>query len=240
MNRELDDATAEAAKRYAKTREFREKLIATFADPQEYPPEAHPLSIYMAGSPGAGKTEFSKQFIFLFEGKFPTKIVRIDADEIRPLLPQYSGENSWQVQGAAAIGVEKLYDSVLRNRQNIILDGTLARFEKAKDNIRRSIDKGRDQVVFFLYQEPLVAWEFTKKRELVEGRNIPRDAFIESFVCSRENADRIKWEFGTGVQLNVVIKNYQNDSQQIIMNVDTIDAYIPACYTREELGKLIV
>jgi predicted ABC-type ATPase len=240
MTGEPSDVVAEEAKRFAKTPEFREKLVATFADPHIFPPEDRPLSIYMAGSPGAGKTEFSKQFIALFEEKFSTKIVRIDADEIRALLPQYSGENSWQVQGAAAIGVEKLYDSVLRNRQHVILDGTLSRYEKAKDNIRRSIDKGRDQVIFFLYQEPNVAWEFTQKREKVEGRHIPRDAFIESFVSSRHNADRIKRELGASVQLNVVIKNYLNDSQRIIVDVDTIDTHIPVCYTREELEKIVV
>ncbi len=47
------------------------------------------IAIFMAGSPGAGKTEFSKRFINVLSriNSFGTSIVRIDGDEIRELLP---------------------------------------------------------------------------------------------------------------------------------------------------------
>lgn len=231
---------SEEAKAVAKSKEFRVLLISKFADPETYKPDAQPFSVYMAGSPGAGKTEFSKQLISSLESKFSTKIVRIDADEIRMLLPQYAGDNSWQVQGAAAIGVEKVYDFVLQNNQHVVLDGTLANFEKARDNIQRSIEKGRTQALFYLYQDPEIAWNFTKKRERVEGRNIPRDAFINSFLRSRENVERIKSEFGHAIQLNVVIQNYENDTSTVYTDIDSIDPYITKWYTREELEKIII
>src|SRR3989338_7167825 len=107
MNEE-EQKIAEEAKRFVKSKEFRRLLIQKFAEPKVYKADAHPVTILMAGSPGAGKTEFSKGIIEIFEGLFPTKIVRIDADDIRILLPQYTGSNSYVVHGAASLGVEKL------------------------------------------------------------------------------------------------------------------------------------
>lgn len=66
-------------------------LIETFANPKIYLEDAHPVSLFMAGSPGAGKTEISKRLI----EKFSNKPVRIDADEIRELIPGYTGANSY-------------------------------------------------------------------------------------------------------------------------------------------------
>ncbi len=44
--------------------------------------------------------------------KFKGGIVRIDADEIREIIPQYTGGNSDLVQGAASIGVDILHNHV--------------------------------------------------------------------------------------------------------------------------------
>ncbi|MBU6431262.1 MAG: zeta toxin family protein [Patescibacteria group bacterium] len=54
-------------------------LINKFAEKTKYPPDDNPVSIFMSGAPGAGKTEFSKNLINIFEDMFsPAKIVRID------------------------------------------------------------------------------------------------------------------------------------------------------------------
>ena len=78
------------------------KLICDkFANLEDYPASNRPFSFFMAGSPGAGKTEFSISFIKNLERldkKF--KIVRIDADEIRNILPLYNHKNSSIVQPA--------------------------------------------------------------------------------------------------------------------------------------------
>ena len=84
----------------------KKEIRKRFADPLVYPKSDHPVAVFMAGSPGAGKTEISKALIDLFE--VPT--VRIDADDIRNLLPGYTGGNSSLFQGAASIGVEKILD----------------------------------------------------------------------------------------------------------------------------------
>lgn len=97
-------------------------LIAQCANEVECLPDAKPTTVFMAGSPGAGKTEISKRFISRFEHK----PVRIDADEIRSICPGYTGQNANIFQKAASKGVHILYEYALKNDLNVILDGTFA------------------------------------------------------------------------------------------------------------------
>jgi ATP-dependent Clp protease ATP-binding subunit ClpA len=52
-----------------------------------YPPEQDPVSVFMAGSPGAGKTEASIALVNLFAD---TAILRIDPDELRSEFSDYA------------------------------------------------------------------------------------------------------------------------------------------------------
>lgn len=71
-----------------------------------YPPSDNPITIFMAGTPGAGKTEFSITLIETFGGSF----IRIDADEIRERMRPlgYNGLNADIFQDAANKGVNLL------------------------------------------------------------------------------------------------------------------------------------
>jgi len=72
----------------------------------------NPISVFMAGSPGAGKTEVSIGLI----DEFDDRPVRIDADEIRMLCPNYNGTNAHLFQKAASKGVDLLYDFTLAKK----------------------------------------------------------------------------------------------------------------------------
>ena len=164
---------SENAKKFIKKNKH--LLFEKFASGKVYQSNENPISLFMAGSPGAGKTEYSKRFI----ERFDSNIVRIDADEIREIIPQYNGANSDVVQGAASIAVDILYSYTLKNKYNLLLDGTFAKFEIVYRNIERSINKNREVAIHYIYQDPLVAWRFTKKREKLEGRRVPKKVFVE-------------------------------------------------------------
>lgn len=68
--------------------------------------------------------------------------------------------------------------------------------------------------VFYLYQDSLRAWEFTRKREEEEGRHVPKVAFIEAFFKAKENVNAVKKEFGKEVEINLVIKNFANGTEK--------------------------
>lgn len=230
MNRLSKDS--EDAKEFIKKN--KRLLFEKFASSKIYQPNENPISLFMAGSPGAGETEYSKRFI----ERFDSKIVRIDADEIREIIPQYNGANSDVVQGAASIAVDILYSYTLKNKYNLLLDGTFAKFEIAYRNIERSINKNREVAIHYVYQDPLVAWEFTKKREKLEGRMVPKKIFIESFLNAKNNVVRIKDIFKDKIKVYLIIKDYSNNIKESYFDVH-IDSYLKIKYSERKLNEIL-
>src|SRR3989338_729992 len=179
-----EDELRASAVTFAK--EHKEEIARILTDPYIYKPDGVPVSVFMAGSAGAGKTEFSKALLSLLEGERKHPVLRIDSDDFRTHVPGYTGENSHVFQGAVSIIAEKVHDHALSNRQTFIFDGTLSKYDKAVANIKRSLDKKRRVFIFYVYQHPSVAWRFTEAREKIEGRKIPKSAFIEQFIGARE------------------------------------------------------
>ena len=164
--------------------------------------------------------------------------MRIDADEIREWIPDHLSNDASVYQKASTDGVQKLYDHVLHERLNVVLDGTFA-YAGAAANVERSIKRHRKVEIYFLYQDPLVSWQFTKNRELEEHRNVPKDTFINAFFVSQENAYQAKQRFGRDIELNVVIKNFDTNLDSLNLNVDRVENHIPKRYTREELESIL-
>lgn len=219
----------------------KEKIAKILTDPTIYLPDVNPVSAFMAGSPGAGKTEFSKSLISILEGDKERRVIRIDGDEVRPLIPGYNGNNSCLFQGAVSLVVEKMHDIVLHQNQSFVLDGTFAKYEKAEDNIKRSLEHHRQVFIFYIYQKPEVAWKFTQAREEKEGRNIPKSAFIEQFLGARNTVNKIALNYKDNVTIFLVKKDFEkNDVEDIVVinkEKASIDAYIQERYTKEELDK---
>ena len=214
-------------------------LVSKFASDLLFPSAEHPISGFMAGSPGAGKTEFSKNLLSALGKNGLTNVVRIDADEIRLLLPGYNGKNASIFQYAASVGVEKLHDYVIKRNKHFILDGTLHDYDKAKANIDRSIVHGRLVMLYYVYQDPVVAWKFTKKREIQEGRCIPMDDFINQFLLARETVGRLIEEYRTKkekVEFVYIEKNIDdNKVEAVYPKVDQLDKLMPSKYSKEDL-----
>ena len=219
------------------------RIAKELTDPATYAPDIVPVSVFMAGSPGAGKTEFSKNLIAILEKNREHKIIRIDGDEIRPYIPGYTGSNSHLFQGAVSLIIEKMHDLVLSKRQSFVFDGTFAKYEKAVDNIRRSLVKHRLISIFYVYQKPEVAWKFTKAREEAEGRNIPKSAFVEQFFGARDVVNRIREEFGEEIIVFLVKKDFESNTVEGIVEIKqnnrSIDDYIQDRYTKEDLENLL-
>jgi len=218
----------------------KKKLVTMFACPSIFPPQEKPVSVFMAGSPGAGKTEFAKNFIKSFEEKDQKKVIHIDADEIRKILPGYNGKNSYLFQAACSIGIERIHDIALKNKQSFIFDGTFSNFKKSKENIERSLARGRKISIFYLYQNPLIAWKFTQKREKEEGRSIPKEIFIKQFFSAKENVEKVKEIFGNQVQVDFVEKDFYSNLKKVKMNIERIDSYVSVKYSEKDLKNKLL
>jgi len=209
-----------------------------FASIDLFPPVANPFSIFMAGAPGVGKTEFSKSFVEVYHGVDENnKIVRVDTDEIREIIPGYNGSNASLFQRAAALGIEYIIDSVQDKSQNILVDTTFCVREKAISNIKRALKRERNTGIFYLFQNPTVSWEFTKKREELERRAVPKSFFVEALFAAKDNVNNVKAVFGKMVNLSVVILDEHHNITLFKINIDNVDPYIKIPYTKEKLLK---
>lgn len=216
----------------------RKVIIEHFAGDDVCESTEEPVSIFMAGSPGAGKTESSIAIVEMLK-KRGDAIVRIDPDAIRMLIPQYTGRNTDAIKGASFLAVEKLYDYVLKADKSMILDSTFTPFRKIEGNVRRSLTKHRQTAIIYIDQDPLVAWHFTKEREKIEGRSIPQDFFIRTLFESRENVRKIKENYGDQITVHVIQKDYVKQTQRFIEDVEQIDDAVRIKYSVAALRELL-
>lgn len=216
-------------------RSNRKSIAKRLTDPAVFLPEDCPVSIFMAGSPGAGKTEASKELIAAVGGS----LLRIDPDELRNEFVAYDGSNAWLFQGAVSILVERVLDMAFKQSQSFLLDGTLSNYEKGKQNIERSLSKRRAVQILYVYQEPKQAWAFVQEREALEGRRIGVDAFVGQYFEARKVVNALKREFGKAIQVDLLMKNINGSHRFAKSNIDVIDNHIPEKYDPAALLQLL-
>lgn len=221
-------------------RKHKNEIAKRFTDPGVFLPDQEPVSVFMAGSPGAGKTEASKSLLSKLEKvEKGGKILRIDPDELRLEFEDYDGSNSWLFQSAVSILVDRIHDLALQQRQSFILDGTLSNYAKAEENIDRSLRKNRQVQIIYVYQTPERAWNFVQKREKKEGRKILPGQFIAQYFAARENVNNLKNRFGKDIRIDLILKEIDGSRKLYKAGVDQIDSHIPENYTKTDIEKVI-
>lgn len=226
-----DIALRDQAMRWAKAN--RKAIAAELCEP--HPSEEKPVSVFMAGSPGAGKTEASIALIKKFGGH----VVRIDPDELRARLPGYDGKNAALFQGAVSTLVSRVLDVAFNQEQSFVLDGTLTNLERSDENIQRALKKQRFVQILYVYQDPLQAWEFVQAREEADKRHVPVDEFISQYFRARTVVHELKQRRGSSIQIDLLVKNIDGADRVYHDNIDRIDGYVPEKYDPERLRRLL-
>ena len=236
MSLDANEQLAADANEFAKAN--RKHFARKFTDPAIFTPEECPVSVFMAGSPGAGKTEASHALIEQISSQGPA-VLRIDPDDLRQQFKGYNGSNAYLFQRAASILVERILDEAFGNSQSFILDGTLSSYSSAKKNIDRSLKKDRQVQLLYVYQEPFLAWDFVQKREAIEGRRIKPETFIEQYFAAREVVNRLKNEYGSAIKVDLLMKNIDNSNRFFEFGVQNIDYFIPERFSKAELEQTL-
>ena len=232
MESPAESLLIEAAVRWAKAN--RKAFARTVTAAEMFPGEKNPVAVFMAGSPGAGKTEASKALVSEL-GSF----LRIDPDEYRQAIPGYDGSNAWLMHRAVSYLVAAVLDRAFDLKQSFLLDGTLSSYDVAEKNVQRCLDKGWQVQMVYVYQEPSLAWQFVQARELVEGRNIPAERFVHQFFESRAVVDRLKMKFSKGIEVDVLLKNIDGSSGRYLDNVSSLKSTVPIHYTPDQVTKMV-
>lgn len=204
-------------------------------------------AVFMAGAPGAGKTEYCRRIVPRLESSgllstFGIKnILVIDPDDIRENIPGYIGEKAYCFQQAMYRRVCDIFNRLMSpkyEKRHFILDGTMSNYQRSKENITNVINKGGRVHIVFIYQNPETAWKNTQAREAESKRNVPRDVFIQAFVDSIDTVNKLKAEFNN-IDLTVAIRGVNLEDIDLHLQVQTIDSTIVKIYTTEQLDKLI-
>jgi UDP-N-acetylglucosamine kinase len=216
----------------------RTQICRRLTDKAVYLPEEAPVSVFMSGSPGAGKTESSKELVAsITDGD--VQVLRLDPDDLRIEFEDYDGSNSYLFQRAVVTLVERSMDYIFKNGQSFLLDGTLSSYHVAEKNIQRSLDKDRDVLIIFVYQRPELAWEFVNAREKVEGRKILPEHFVEQFFGSQLVIEALKDKFGKKIQVDLLMKDNDGSTRTYHSNVSSLKPYLKPNYTVEEVNKIV-
>ena len=206
----------------------KKKLLKDFASDEICPPsKKNSASFFMAGAPGAGKTETAISLIKLLN----VPAIRIDPDDIKKWIPEYQGKYSNIFHPASSLGVEKIYDYTLKKKKSIILDTTFADYEISYKNVLRSIGKNRVIFIFYVYQNPELSWSFTLKREQIEGRSVPKKVFEIAFRNSGINVVRIKKDFGDKIVICLIEKNLDATIKKFRVNIsaEELENFLKKC-----------
>lgn len=236
---EEEQAVSERAVAFAKLNRTRIARELTSLD--SYGSDEYPVSVFMAGSPGAGKTEVSKAFVKMMQAG-GSNALRIDPDDFREYFPEYTGRNSSLFQRGVTSIVERTLDLVYQQRQSFLLDGTLANIEVARRNISRALDKeNRSAQIIYVYQRPELAWEFVLAREKEDGRSIPCREFVRQFYAAKASVCALKREFSADVQVDVIIKDIDggNENVGIDLSASEIDGFVRQPYDHSQLYGIL-
>lgn len=216
-------------------KKYKKRIAREFVRTIPNEPSDNPSGIFTAGLPGAGKTEFTRELIKSLE----TPPLRIDMDEIAGLIEGYKPEIADKFRGGASIIMSRIYDEVIKNNINFVFDGTFSS-TNALRNLERAINHDYQIKLYYIHQEPTVAWQFTKDREVVEHRAIEREGFIETYFNLKKNLESL-CKLDKNVTISLIIKDRTNAVGQRIENVDSaIFDKLPNFLTEEELKAAII
>ncbi|MBQ6375466.1 zeta toxin family protein [Candidatus Saccharibacteria bacterium] len=200
-------------------------------------PEAEPAGIFMAGLPGAGKTELSRNLIE-DAGVSP---LRIDMDEIAAMLPGYEPEKADEFRKPATKLLNESFSYALHHKISFLMDGTFGS-KSAEQNIERSLKHGFSVQIVYAFQDPKLAWQFTFAREKVEHRSIKFEGFVEAYYNTIANIKMIGEKYGERISLDIAVKNPDNRVGKWMRNVKAseIDKMLGIEYNRDKLIKYIL
>lgn len=195
-----------------------------------------PVAFFMAGLPGAGKTEFTKELI----GMLKVKILRLDMDEIATQIDLYAPEKADRFRAGASLLLNKIFDIAVKGKYDFIMDGTFGS-KYALMNVKRALTHGYRVKVIFLNQDPKIAWNYTMAREKVERRAIDKDGFIESYIRLKDNLQKLSELCDDRLSVDIIIKNERMEQKEWLSDVfiKDIDDIVNMGYNKDSIRKMI-
>lgn len=169
-------------------KKLHQRIINSFKDELVCIQKKEPIAILMGGSPASGKSTFLRKYApYLLK----EEILKVDADEIRAMLPEYKGWNATSTH----METKDIVSTLLSDRTigipckyDIIYDGTMNNTKSYIPLIKLLRDLGYKIFIVYIDRVPE---EVIKKRALERykksGRFVP-EAVIDDFFTRGKSA----------------------------------------------------
>lgn len=112
----MDEA---AAKKWVKDKKNQAAVLAKFF--KDFPHTDSKIAFFMAGIPGAGKTEFTEQVL---RDSLPL-LIPIEHDKLVEYIDGYQPENYYNYRKAGSTLVTEVFNACIKHNYSFIFDGTL-------------------------------------------------------------------------------------------------------------------
>jgi predicted ABC-type ATPase len=157
--------------------------------------EGQPIAIFMGGSPASGKSSFLRKYSpYLLK----EEILKVDADEIRAMLPEYDGYNAAQTH----LETKDIVNTLLSNKNigipcdfDLIYDGTM---NSVKSYIPlMDILRKRGYKIFIVYMDKVPKDVIIKRaleRYKKSGRFVPLEVIEDFFEKGKTAFNDLKKE----------------------------------------------
>jgi predicted ABC-type ATPase len=211
------------AKAWVKVKENQKRVIDACL--KKHSPRKSKVAIFMAGIPGAGKTEFVRNLT----PDLLRDLVIIEHDQLVEYIDGYLPENYYVFRKAGSTLVTELFKESLKQGYSFIFDGTLSH-DNGYRNIEKAIKKDYKVAVIYIHQDIKSAWQLTRDRELVKKRSIEKEGFINTSSAINASLRKIFGKFSdeAGFTMWIIKKNgmpgYENSEFILYDNVDMKDS----------------
>ena len=172
----------EQAKDWAKNKANQETTLQAFF--RDNKPKKGKIAFFMAGIPGAGKTEFTERTI----REASPELISVEHDKLVEYIDGYTPETYYNYRKAGSILVTRVFSECIKNSYAFVFDGTLSH-QNGMRNIKKCLANDYSVIVVYLVQSAAKAWELTQAREIVKKRAIEKEGFIET--CNKINANLV-------------------------------------------------
>ena len=137
--------------------------------------EGQPIAILTGGQPASGKTRYMSQHRdWTDPKKTGRQIFRIDADDIRAMLPEYEGWNASGTHEETRDILFQLLESIGKPcKTDIIYDGTMSNSKKYIELVQKLKALGYFVYIVYMEVKPSVSMKRVKTRYEHQGRYVP-------------------------------------------------------------------
>ena len=186
-----------------------EKILKPYLEGLKQTIQTEKKIVFMSGLPASGKTTATKRIFKkvgdnpeILEDKDGHKYCVLNNDDIKALLPEYTGKNAAELHEESSDLNKILIDLALRENASIIIDGTLKDYKKAENILNKFKEQGYKPSLINIDVSIENSIKRAKSRYDQKKRFVPFDVIIKAGGHIKETVENLKNKIDSFIDIN--------------------------------------